>query len=265
MSRQPISQESLFAYVDNELDPASTAKIEAAMADDPELASLIEEQRALRALLGSAYSPVLQEAIPSRLLQAAGASAPAKKRPTVVKLAAARAQRDAAKAERAARPAATGAWTWKHWGGMAACLAVGVLAGQSTGLMHAFDDVAEQGGQIVARGQLAQALSTQLASAQTADSPVKIGLSFLSKSGEYCRSFTVKQAGTDGLACRHGDAWALRVVEQNKPGPSADAKLSMAASTVPAAVLKVVDDQIQGGALDANAERAAMGRGWRAP
>ena len=261
MSTPHISQESLFAYVDNELDSATAAQIEAAMAADPELASLIEEQRALRALLGSAYSPILQEPIPSRLTAAVGVMAPARTvKAKVVRLAAARAKRGASAAE---KPVDSG-WTWKHWGGMAACLVVGVFAGKSAWLAQATDDIADQGGQLVARGQLAQALSTQLASAQTTDSPVKIGLSYRSKAGEYCRSFTVKAAGTDGLACRRGSEWALRVVEQDKPGASASADLSMAASPVPVAVLKVVDAQIQGAALDAQAEQAAMSRGWRA-
>jgi len=261
MSTPHISQESLFAYVDNELDSEAAAKIEAAMAADPELASLIEEHRALRALLGSAYSPILQEPIPSRLMAAVGVQAPAGTvKAKVVRLAAARAKREASAAE---KPVDSG-WTWKHWGGMAACLVVGVLAGKSAWLGQATDDIADRGGQLVARGQLAQALSTQLASAQTADAPVKIGLSYRSKAGEYCRSFTVKAAGTDGLACRRGNEWALRVVEQDKPGVSASADLSMAASPVPVAVLKVVDAQIQGAALDAQAEQAAMSRSWHA-
>lgn len=266
MSKYNISQETLYAYVDNELDPAKSAQVEAAMAADPELASLIEEQRALRALLGSAYAPVLDEPIPSRLKAAARmankdagpSTTPAKGK--VVTLASARASKKAA--EKTDGKAAND-WSWKHWGGMAACLAIGLVAGHSAWLATATDDVANQGGQLVARGQLAQALSTQLASAQAAEASVKIGLSYLSKSDEYCRSFTIMSAGTDGLACRRGNDWAIRVIEQDKPKPSAGANLRMAASPVPAALLKVVDEQIQGGPLDADAEKAAMSKGWR--
>lgn len=261
MSKHHISQETLYAYVDNELDPAGSAQVEAAMASDPELASRIEEQRNLRSMLGSAYSPVLEEPVPPRLVAAAQATMP---RPSakVLKLASARASKKTLEAEKP--PAnATNDWSWKHWGGMAACLAIGVFAGHSAWLSTVIDDIASHDGQLVARGQLAQALSTQLASAQTSDAPVKIGLSYVSKADEYCRSFTVKSAGTDGIACRSGNDWAVRVVEQNKPKPSADANLRMAASPVPAAVMKVVDDQIQGSPLDAQAERAAMNKGWR--
>lgn len=264
MSRYNISQETLYAYVDNQLDAAKLAQVEAAMAADPELASLIEEQRALRALLGSAYAPVLEEPIPSRLMAAAkeATTAPAPKA-KVVTLASARASRKVADQENAGGRA-TSSWSWKHWGGMAACLVIGALAGHSAWLASLTDNIVNQSGHLVARGQLAQALSTQLASAQAAEAPVKIGLSYLSKSDEYCRSFTIMSAGTDGLACRRGIEWELRVVEQDRPRPSAGASLRMAASPVPAAVMKVVDDQIQGGPLDADAERAAMRNGWRA-
>jgi anti-sigma factor RsiW len=275
MSKLQISQETLYAYVDNELDAANSAKVEAAMADDPELKSLIEEQRALRALLGSAYSPVLQEPLPERVLAAARGPAAANagkaekpeksqkaEKANVVRLAAARERKQAA-AQEAGKPAVR-EWTWKHWGGMAACLAIGVLAGHSAWLANATSDVANVDGQLVARGQLSQALSTQLASAQTKDAPVKIGLSYVSKAEELCRSFTIPSAGTDGLACRRADEWALRVIEQQKPRAADAGNLRMAASPVPAAVLKVVDEQIQGSPLDADAERAAMNKGWRA-
>jgi anti-sigma factor RsiW len=266
MSKSQIPQETLYAYVDNELDAANSARVEAAMADDPELKSLIEEQRALRALLGNAYSPVLGEPVPDRVMAAAkgpiGPTADAKAaRGKVVRLAAARERKQQA-AQDGGKPAAND-WNWKHWGGMAACLAIGVIAGHSAWLANATSDVANVDGQLVARGQLAQALSTQLASAQTKDSPVKIGLSYVSKESDLCRSFTVKSAGTDGLACRRGSEWALRVIEQEQPKPADPGDLRMAASPVPAAVLKVVDEQIQGSPLDADAERAAMNKGWR--
>lgn len=266
MSKYNISQETLYAYVDNELDPVKSAQVEAAMAADPELASMIEEQRALRALLGSAYAPVLDEPMPQRLISAAKESTPTPKikgKGKVITLASARVSKKTVEQDEPPGNAAND-WSWKHWGGMVACLAIGLIAGHSAWLATAADDIVNQGGQLVARGQLAQALSTQLASAQTAEAPVKIGLSYVSKSDEYCRSFTVMSAGTDGLACRRGNEWVLRVLEQDKPKPSAGANLRMAASPVPAAVLKVVDEQIQGSPLDADVERAAMSKGWRA-
>jgi len=251
----PISDETLFAYVDGELDAAARAGVESAIAADPVLARRVEEQRALRSLLSGTYDPVLDETMPPRLLSAVqppAAAAPAKAR--VLDLVAARSQR-------AAREPA-GGWTWQHWGGMAACLVVGVLAGRSAWFAGA-DDIAARDGQLVARGPLAHALSTQLASAQAADAPVKIGLSYVSRDAAYCRSFSLPREGTDGLACRQGADWALRVVAQTATRDAPAGNLRMAASEMPTPVLKAVDEQIAGSPLDAEAERAAMQGGWQ--
>jgi hypothetical protein len=253
-----ISDEMLFAYVDEELDAAGRAEVEAAMAADPALAQRVQQQRSLRTLLGAAYRPVLEEPVPPRLVAAAQAR-PAKAR--VLELASAR---DKRKTAAPAEAAAANDWSWKHWGGMAACLVVGVLAGYSGWLATSIDNIATRGGQLVASGELARALSTQLAMTQAADAPVRIGLSFLSRDDEYCRSFTLATGVTGGLACRRGDEWTLRVVSQDKPLSTAPGGLRQAASPVPPAVLKVVDEQmVPGGALDAAGEKLAMSKGWR--
>jgi len=54
------------------------------------------------------------------------------------------------------------------------------------------------------------------------------------------------------------------VVSQDKPLSTAPGSLRQAASPVPPAVLKVVDEQmVPGGALDAAGEKLAMSKGWR--
>ncbi|HEX6703282.1 MAG TPA: hypothetical protein VF169_00870 [Albitalea sp.] len=246
-----ISDETLLAYVDGELDPAARAEVEAAIAADPEIARRVEQQRSLRRLLGAAYGPVLDEPVPPRLL--AAAQPPAKVKAKVVALAAAR------KARRESEPHA--GWGWQHWGGMAACLVLGLFAGRSAWFALPGEDIVAHGGELLARGTLAQALSTQLASAPPADAPVKIGVSYLSRADEYCRSFS--RTGMAGLACRRGNDWALRVLAQDTAPAPAGGNLRMAASPVPAVVLKAIDEQIQGSPLDAQAERAAVSKGWR--
>jgi anti-sigma factor RsiW len=117
-----ISDETLLAYVDNELDAAARAEVEAAIAADPELARRVEQQRSLRKLLGAAYGPVLEEPVPPRLVAAAQAPRPAPAKAKVVELAAARESRRP--------PEGRAAWGWAQWGGMAACLVVGLVAGR---------------------------------------------------------------------------------------------------------------------------------------
>ena len=63
-----FSDQTLSAYADGELDAATGAALEAAMATDPELARRVERQRALRARVQDAFAPVLAEPVPERLL-----------------------------------------------------------------------------------------------------------------------------------------------------------------------------------------------------
>jgi hypothetical protein len=255
--KKTISDETLFAYVDEELDAAGRAEVEAAMAADPALAQRVQQQRSLRTLLGAAYRPVLEEPVPPRLVAAAQSPAPPRKA-KVVELASAREK------NKPVRPEPAGDWSWKHWGGMAACLLVGVFAGRSAWFVSATEDVTRRGGQLVASGELSRALSTQLASAQPADAPVRIGISFLSRDNEFCRSFVLGRGGVGGLACRQGDEWTLRIVSQDRAAPAPAGVLRQAASPVPPAVLRTIDEQMApGGALDAAGEKAAMNQAWR--
>jgi hypothetical protein len=243
-----ISDDMLLAYVDNELDPQTRAEVDAAIASDPALALRVEQQRSLRKLLGAAYDPVLDEPVPPRLLAAAQSP-----RARVVDLATARKKR------RGDVPR-TG-WGLAHWGGMAACLVAGVFAGRMVTLPG--DDVTAAGGRLIARGDLARALSTQLAAQQPAEAPVHLATSYLSRGGEYCRSFTLVRSGAAGVACRQGSDWALRMLAQERR-EAATGGLRMAASPLPPAVLRVIDEEAQT-PLDAKAEQAALQGGWRAP
>ena len=69
-----------------------------------------------------------------------------------------------------------------------------------------------------ARGQLASALDSQLASAPVEGALVKVGLSFRTQDKRYCRTFTVtKGEGPVGLACRDGDGWTVRMAVAQGP------------------------------------------------
>ena len=241
-----FSDDRLMAYVDRELDPAATAEIDAAIARDPELAARVEHQRKLRAAVHAAFEPILQEPMPKRLLDAASGNAPA------------------SSAWRTSRR-----WTWFEWSVMAASVVLGVLIGgafigdmrRAPAIDPNTEMVAERG-HVVARGRLALALSEQLASTQKPDASVRIGFTFLSKGGEYCRTFTLEKGAAAGLACSGAGEWRIPVIAHaDRTGASGDYRT--AAVQLPPAVLRAVDERMQGSSLDAEAERAAQQRGWK--
>jgi hypothetical protein len=237
-----IEEETLMAYVDGELDPASAARVEAALADDPELAAAVAHERALRQRLRSAFDPIIDEPIPERLIAAArGEKTPPQAAPANLPL--------------------RRRGTWRYWGAMAAGILIGVLFAQALPDSGSGPWRSGADGVLVASGELARALDTQLASAPAASTAV-IGLSFKATSGEYCRTFTTSQPRTwAGLACRGSQGWYVpALMETQAP---ANGELRTASTALPPALLEQVDTRMKGEALDAEGERAARDAGWR--
>lgn len=246
-----FSDEMLMAYVDHELDATAAGAIDAAIARDPELAARVERQRRLRNAVHATYEPVLHEPMPKRLLEAA---------------------RGTAAEPPAMRPAR---WTWFQWGSVAASLVLGVVIGATLlgDLRREPVVVAEFGGNVVteqgrlfAGGHLAHALTDQLASTQRPDAPVRIGLTFLARTGEYCRTFTLQKGAMPeslaGLACHDPRGWRIQVIAQDDR-PAKPGEYRMAGVELPPAVLRSVEERMQDNTLDAEAERAARQRGWK--
>jgi len=111
MTTPIISDETLFAYVDNALDASERARVEAAMAADPKLAQRVEQQRSLRTLLGAAYRPVLEEALPNRQADAVTAPIERPAKAKVLDITAARAK-NKSKPRGDAEPATPPASRW---------------------------------------------------------------------------------------------------------------------------------------------------------
>ena len=243
-------------YVDGELDATQRAAFEAALAGDPQLAQRVREQQALRRRLADAYAPDLDEPVPERLLAAARRQPAAAE---VVNLARARDQRSAA--QRTVRTVRD--WRWPEWGAIAASVLIGVFAGR-------FVDSGDEGlftstgsGALVARGPLATALSAQLASGVPADAPVHVGISFVARSGPYCRSFvTTRPSQLAGLACRESGQWQVQLVTPAGRDEAAGGYRA-AGAALPPALLRAIDERIAGTPLDAAAEADAARRGWQ--
>jgi len=250
-----ISDEMLMAYADGELDLVARAEIEAAMATDPEVARAVERHRAFAANVRGAYQTVLEEPVPARLAALVAIDDETTAELPVVQLAERRAARDR-RAEIAA--AAVARPRLPQWAAIAASLAIGLLVGLFA-LREPAAPWEESGAGLVARGELDQALSTQLAG-ETAVPQVRVGISFRNREGAYCRAFHLqREAPLAGLACRDGGDWRLQVLAA---AARQEGELQPAAA-MPMAVLQAVDAAIDGEPLDAAGEAAAREAGWR--
>lgn len=227
-----ISDEMLMAYADGELEGAERDAVEAALAQDEAARARLDAHQRLKTKLSAAFDGALTEPVPARLAQAASPPASA----AIINL-----------SNRRPR------WSAREWGAMAASIAAGLVLG--VGLMgRPAPLIATDAGALVARGALAHALDTQLAADATG--AVRIGLSFRSNTGGFCRSFDLIEANTSGLACRDGDGWALALVTAN---PQTEIR---SASATPE-ILAAIDARIVGDPLDAESEARARNRGWR--
>lgn len=227
-----VDEEKLIAYADGELPDADRAEIERALESDAELRRRLDAHLRLRRRLSAAFDGALQEPVPERLTKMARGGAP------VVDL-----------ADRRART-----WSVREWGALAASLAAGVVLG--VGVMSANTPmIAVTADGMAARGTLARALETQLAADET--DAVRIGLTFRTEEGGYCRTFDIVRNATAGLACRDEDGWNVAVTAAHAGG----GEVRMAST--PPEVLAVVDAMIIGAPLDATAEAEARDARWR--
>lgn len=239
-----VEDETFFAWLDGELPPEEAARIEAAVAADPRLSRLAENHRVMATGLRNAFRQVTTQPVPQRI-QNASRSASA-----VVSLTDERERRSVRKASSIRI----------QMSALAATLVAGIftgniLTGSSMGGSPGL--VSTEAGQLVASGDLDNALSVRLASMPAETGP-RIGLTFRDKTGSICRTFEEKAAR--GLACREGDHWRISSLFQASEGHSTDYR--MAGGPDPR-LMEEVDDAIEGEPFDATRERSAMQKGWR--
>ncbi|BDI60530.1 anti-sigma factor family protein [Qipengyuania nanhaisediminis] len=246
-----ISEEQIAAYADGELDGAPLAKMEAAIAADPEIGRKVEAHRALKGRLAGHYAPLLDDEMPASLtdlLKAGkGEEADATEAPAqaeVVSFAAARQKRGLAPAMR-------------RWGvyigpAMAAALVAAVIIAPGGGDSDPIPGSPSVG------PQLAAALDTQLAGEQVAGSEHRILLSFADGSDNLCRVYRSARAG--GIACNKGTGWQIE--EQMMLGEAQATQFRQAGSSE-SDLLARAQEMAEGGALDAEQEARARASGWR--
>lgn len=227
-----IDEAMLIAWVDGELDEVTRRRVERAMAEDPALAERLDMHRRLRDRLSGHYAPIEAEPVPPAMRALL---------------------EESAKVVPFARPAPR----WRNWG-IGGAIAASLVLGLGIGRMSdgPAGPIAVSNGVMVARGELASALDTQLASAQQG-AAIRIGLSFQRKGGGWCRSF--EGQAVSGVACREGPGWQ---VQQLVPGTGEGSDYRQASSG-DARIMATVDALMEGAPADAAQEQAAKAKGWR--
>ena len=226
-----ISPELLAAYADGELDEMTAARVQRAIADNPELACDFNKLTELRSMLAARFDPILAEPVPERL------SSPIEDAAKVVSLDAARQARQSLWQRPQFRFGAGAA--------IAASLVVAVLVGGRGGAPQGYADT-----------QLAAALDGTL-SGQTAPDGTRLLISFRNGEGAACRGYTAQTAS--GIACHDDRGWKLKVLG------GADAQQTTQyrqAGSADSAVMAAAQDMAAGPAFDVAAEDAARKTGW---
>jgi hypothetical protein len=243
-----VTDEELMAYVDDELDAARCESLRQEIAASADLSRRVAEQQALRDRLSRAFDPVLDEPVPSRLTDLAS-------RARVVDFAS------------AARPRPSRN-VWLSGLALAAGIVLGIAL--EPALLQLSEErpyIVASGADVAADGALADALSQQLASEQSAADPIHLGVSFVAKSGEYCRTFISRRgAGAQaGMACRQGADWRIDVLQAVTFVPGTSDGYRQAATSLPPLVLRVAEDSMAGEPLDAVGEATARDHHWTSP
>jgi len=251
------SDETLMAYADGELDAATRAEVEAAIAADPDLAQRVARHRALRAKLSTPFNDVLNEPVPERLVSAVRNTPSAQPRKADVT--------DLARVRAAKRQGESPSrrWGWPEWASMAASLVLGVAVGYAL-LRPPGQIIANHDGRLIAQGALHEALSHQLAGETARESPVQMGVSYLAKTGSYCRAFTtLSTRSMAGVACHEDGEWTVQILSPAEAAKTEADAYRTASTALPATVVKAIGDQIEGEPLDAGGETAARDSGWQ--
>ena len=243
-----VTDEELMAYVDGELDAARYESLRQEIAASVELTRRVADQQALRDRLRRAFDPALDEPVPSRLTDLAS-------RARVIDFA-------SASLHRPLRIA------WLSGLALAAGIVLGVALGPALmKLVREQPDIVAGGADVAAGGALADALSQRLASEQSASDPIRLGVSFLAKTGEYCRTFIARRgdAALAGMACRQGAAWRVDALQSVTIVPGASDGYRQAATALPPLVLQAAEAAMAGDPLDAAREAEARDHQWRSP
>ncbi len=268
-----LSDETLMAYADGELDDAARARVEAVLERDPDSRARLKIFISTGAPLAALYGRPMAEPVPPHLV-ALVLGGQEKMRSHH----AARERRPA----KAAGEALKVLFAWPQWAMVAASavlvLAIGGSGGwylrQTSSTMNGL--VKADRGQFFAVGPLKRALETAPSGADAplgtvADtggaSSVRLVLTFKNRQNAFCRQYdmTIPQGAYAGIACRNDDGqWRLDLHLAASPRPANRANRTRPAGAGhPADVEAAVSRVIEGDALGRTDEDALLRNKWQ--
>lgn len=245
-----INGETLMAYLDNELTPEERARVEAALASDPHVRAQLARQTRLHDMLSAAFDPAIRQPLPDRLAAAVMTTPVSLRwrlRDTISRLFSVRDD---------------GSRFVPRYAPITAALLLGIAVGLASMNFLGGSGALREGRPLLAEGELANALSRQLASDTTRAGP-HVGVSFRAKDGKLCRTFDLGAPAKNfaGIACNDAGAWIIETLTraQSRPGTP----YQVAGSEMPPVVRNAVADLIAGEPFDVEQERRARDGGWR--
>lgn len=231
-----LNRELLSRFVDGELSPQEAERVALQLGQHPEWDAYVQQQEALRGALQSRFRD-LDHTVPERLVKAA-LETPVSRRWRI---------------QRALRSKDTMQWLGVTGAAMAAGMVVGFM-------MQPQRDIAlNASGQLLARGSLGHILDDRLAANNPVGAATRVGISFRSRSGQDCRTFS--SDGIAGLACHAKGEWVIATIVRHEAEASR-APYRMAGSEMPEAVRQAVTASMAGEPFDATAEARARTNGW---
>lgn len=236
MSR--FDDETLMRRLDGEVDAETAREVDAAAGSDADLAVRLEALGRTGVALRSAFRASVdpRDVALTRLIAGAGTKA-SRRFDWRIWL----------------TPSAVGLGAGLAVAGFVAGVLIAPLAGdRSTGFVD--------GGGRLANAGLVRVLDRRLAVEGPDASGRAVGLTFEATDGRWCRTFSDKDAGLAGLACRAGDGWAVQALA---PVETTGEELRMAATDVPASVLAAVDALLASDTVSGEDEAKARDAGFR--
>jgi hypothetical protein len=241
-----VTDEEVMAYVDGELDAPRREAIDRELPGNPELQERVAAEKTLRDRFRNAFDRVLDEPVPQRLLDSTMRASPV-----------------AALTARS-RIRQRGPLLWAS--GLAAAAGVVLGVALSPWILRSANRSAEfvtVGSTMEAGGALATALSQRLGSEPALSDGIRMGVSFVAKTGGYCRTFVLEHdtRAVSGLACRQHGAWQVQALESTQP-QATGGSYRQAASALSPLIARAVQESIIGDTLDADEEARAREHSW---